>query len=169
MSKRDQDREVSRRALIKWSLAAGAALGVARSTCSSILERTAGKRVAEAAARDAEQALGPHSRRQRRARVVPADVAAQRCRRRAQHDVRVAVPRRGQTTMIAGTDEAADDRSADRVRARTPRAKQITALMAGTNEQHTDNPNSIARSVSSRLAVRDRLGAAGRYRRAWFR
>jgi hypothetical protein len=52
-SKRDQEREITRRALIKWSVAAGAALGVSRSKVFEILERTAGKDVAFAAAENA--------------------------------------------------------------------------------------------------------------------
>lgn len=49
-NKRDEEREVSRRALIKWSLAAGAALGVGRGTIIEILEKTGGKHLAQAAA-----------------------------------------------------------------------------------------------------------------------
>lgn len=49
-TKRDEQRDVSRRALIKWTVAAGAALGVSRSKIFDILERTAGKGVAFAAA-----------------------------------------------------------------------------------------------------------------------
>lgn len=48
-SKRDEKHELTRRALIKWSVAAGAALGVSRSKIYEILERTAGKDVAFAA------------------------------------------------------------------------------------------------------------------------
>ena len=36
-NKRDQEREVTRRALIKWSLAAGAALGVSRTRILDVL------------------------------------------------------------------------------------------------------------------------------------
>jgi len=50
ISKRDDQREVSRRALIKWSVAAGAALGVSRTRVFEVLEKTAGRGVAEAAA-----------------------------------------------------------------------------------------------------------------------
>ncbi len=49
LSKRDDDYEVSRRALIKWTLAAGAALGVSRAKIGEILEKTAGKETARAA------------------------------------------------------------------------------------------------------------------------
>src|SRR5580698_4862209 len=49
LSKRDEEYEVSRRALIKWTLAAGAALGVSRAKIGEILERTAGKETARAA------------------------------------------------------------------------------------------------------------------------
>jgi hypothetical protein len=49
ISKRDEPHEVTRRALIKWSVAAGAALGVSRAKIFEILEKTAGKGVAFAA------------------------------------------------------------------------------------------------------------------------
>jgi hypothetical protein len=49
ITKRDEEYEVSRRALIKWTLAAGAALGVSRAKIGEILEKTAGKETARAA------------------------------------------------------------------------------------------------------------------------
>jgi hypothetical protein len=49
INKREDERQVTRRALIKWSLAAGAALGVSRSRIAEVLEKTAGKDVAFAA------------------------------------------------------------------------------------------------------------------------
>src|SRR3954466_7992518 len=49
-AKRDEERDVTRRALIKWTVAAGAALGVSRSKIIEILENTAGKETAFAAA-----------------------------------------------------------------------------------------------------------------------
>jgi len=52
-SQRDEKHELTRRALIKWSVAAGAALGVSRSKIYEILEGTAGKGVAYAAAEQA--------------------------------------------------------------------------------------------------------------------
>jgi hypothetical protein len=48
-SKRDEQHELTRRALIKWTVAAGAALGVSRSKIFDILEKTGGKGLAEAA------------------------------------------------------------------------------------------------------------------------
>lgn len=53
ISKRDEHHEVTRRALIKWSVAAGAALGVSRSKIFEILEKTAGKGTAFAASESA--------------------------------------------------------------------------------------------------------------------
>jgi hypothetical protein len=52
-AKRDEERDVTRRALIKWTVAAGAALGVSRSKIIEILEKTAGKETAFAAAENA--------------------------------------------------------------------------------------------------------------------
>ncbi|HET7505570.1 MAG TPA: hypothetical protein VFK02_31335 [Kofleriaceae bacterium] len=49
-SGRDERHQLSRRALLRWSVAAGAALGVSRSKICDILERTCGKGVAFAAA-----------------------------------------------------------------------------------------------------------------------
>ncbi|MEZ4359496.1 MAG: hypothetical protein R3B48_04895 [Kofleriaceae bacterium] len=48
-TRRDEQRELSRRALIKWTLACGAGLGVSRSKVHEILEKHAGKGVAAAA------------------------------------------------------------------------------------------------------------------------
>jgi hypothetical protein len=50
LSKREEKRELTRRALIKWSVAAGAALGVSRSKVFDILEKSGGRDVAYAAA-----------------------------------------------------------------------------------------------------------------------
>jgi hypothetical protein len=49
-TKRDEKRELSRRALIKWTVSAGAALGVARSKIFDIIEGSADKELAYAAA-----------------------------------------------------------------------------------------------------------------------
>ena len=52
---RDQERELTRRALIQWSLAAGAALGVSQSRVLDILERTAGHAHRRSRDRDARR------------------------------------------------------------------------------------------------------------------
>jgi hypothetical protein len=48
-TRRDEQRELTRRALIKWTLACGVGLGVSRSKVHEILEKHAGKGVAQAA------------------------------------------------------------------------------------------------------------------------
>lgn len=48
-TRRDEQYELSRRALIKWTIAAGAGLGVARSSVHELLEKYAGKGIAQAA------------------------------------------------------------------------------------------------------------------------
>jgi hypothetical protein len=48
-TKRDEERELTRRALIKWTLACGVGLGVSRSKVHEILEKHAGKGIAAAA------------------------------------------------------------------------------------------------------------------------
>src|SRR4051812_31676322 len=53
LSQRDEQRDLSRRALIKWSVAAGAALGVSRSKIFDILDKTGGRDLAYAAAESA--------------------------------------------------------------------------------------------------------------------
>jgi hypothetical protein len=52
-TRRDEERELTRRSLIKWSIAAGVGLGVSRSKVHEILEKHAGKDVAFAASTSA--------------------------------------------------------------------------------------------------------------------
>ena len=104
LHKRDEQRELTRRALIKWSVAAGAALGVSRAKVFDILERTGGKDIAFAAAENADDALGPHRRRQRRPRVVHAALAARR-HRDGGATPSFAWHQAGQATLVQGTDK----------------------------------------------------------------
>jgi hypothetical protein len=144
-TKIDQAHELSRRALIKWSLAAGAALGVSRSRIFEVLEGAAGRGVAEAAAANPTrrsvhiragtgglawfQLLWPHN-----------DVAAGRGPQSAWH-----LP--GQEQLVAGTDRPLT------IGPHTPfanlaPARQISAFVAGRAECHTNNPETIARALS---------------------
>jgi hypothetical protein len=145
---KDNDRDITRRALIQWSLAAGAALGVSGSRIGEVLERAAGSRIAQAATatptkrsvhfRAGEGALAwftllwPHN-----------DIAAG-----AGNNPQTTWPYTpAQTRAITGTGGALT------LGPNTPFAnaapdKQMTVLMAGRNETHTANANSIVRSVS---------------------
>ena len=139
-SKRDEQREITRRALIKWSVAAGAALGVSRSKIFEILEKTAGRDVAHAAAANATtrsvsliagnggaawfQLLWPHN-----------DVAAAANPNFAWH-------RPGESMLVPGTDKPLT------VGPDTPfrdldASKQMTVFQCGNNETHTAAPQSV--------------------------
>jgi len=139
-SKRDEQREITRRALIKWSVAAGAALGVSRSKIFDILEKTAGRDVALAAAANATarsvhiiagnggaawfQLLWPHN-----------DIAAANNATFSWH-------RPGESMLVSGTDKPLT------VGPDTPfrdlaATKQMTVFQAGNNETHTSAPTSV--------------------------
>ena len=152
MAKSDHAHELSRRALIKWSLAAGAALGVARSRILDVLDSTAGRGVAEAATANPTrrsvhiragngglawfQLLWPHN-----------DVAAASRPESAWH-----LP--GQQQLVAGTDRPLTI-GPHTPFASLPAKRQMTALVAGRTECHTNNPESIARALagSSMFAI----------------
>ena len=147
MSKRDQDREITRRALIRWSLAAGAALGLTRAGVLDVLEGAAGRGVAEAAGetpmkrsvhiRGVEgglawfQLLWPHN-----------DIAAA-----AATNARFPYHLPGQHQVVAGTDRPLTI-GPDSPFANLGPQRQITAFMAGSNEAHTTQPASISRALN---------------------
>jgi len=138
-TEREEKRRVGRRALVKWSLAVGAALGVPRSQVFEVLELSGGRALAEDAscaptnrsvhivAGDGGfawfQLLWPHN-----------DVAAARNDAFAWHAI-------GEETMAEGTHRPltlgpeAPWRSFGG-------ARQVTCLMAGVNETHTRTPSS---------------------------
>lgn len=138
-SKRDQERQITRRALIQWSVAAGAALGVSRAKVFEILERTGGKDLAFAAAENPTtrsvhliagnggnawfQLLWPHN-----------DVAAANNTTFAWH-------RPGESHLIPGTDKPLTV-GPDTPWADMPAARQVTAFQMGNNETHTNAPTS---------------------------
>jgi hypothetical protein len=139
-SKRDEQRDITRRALMKWSVAAGAALGVSRTKVFEILEKTAGRDLAYAAAENATtrsvhlvagnggaawfQLLWPHN-----------DVAAANSTTFAWH-------RPGESRLVPGTDKPLTV-GPDTPFADLPAAKQMTVFQCGANETHTANPASV--------------------------
>ncbi len=139
-SKRDEEREITRRALIKWSVAAGAALGVSRGTIFEILEKTAGKDVAFAASENPTtrsvhiiagnggaawfQLLWPHN-----------DIAAANNTQFAWH-------RPGESMLVPGTDNPLTV-GPDTPFRDLPAARQMTCFQAGNNETHTATPTSV--------------------------
>lgn len=138
-TKRDEEHELTRRALMKWSLAAGAALGVSRGKVIEILEKTAGKGLAVAAAELPTcrsfhlfagngglawfQTLWPHN-----------DIAAANNPAFAYH-------KPGQTRLLAGTKKPLTV-GPDTPFVNLAPQKQMTIFMNGNNETHTNNPTS---------------------------
>jgi hypothetical protein len=136
-SQRDEKHELTRRALIKWSVAAGAALGVSRSKIYEILEKTAGKGVAYAASESLTtrsihliagngglahfMLLWPHY-----------DVA------RA-NNPNFAWQHPGASIEVAGTDRPLVI-GADTPGASLAPQRQMTAFVCGNDETHTNTP-----------------------------
>jgi hypothetical protein len=140
-AKRDEQYELSRRALIKWTVAAGAALGVSRSEIFNILEGSAGKGVAFAASENATmrsihivagngglawfQLLWPQ-----------VDVAMANNPNFSWH-------KPGMATLVAGTNKPLAI-GPDTPFASLPAGRQMTCFTCGSNETHTDNPLSTS-------------------------
>lgn len=157
-TKRDEQHEVSRRALIKWSVAAGAALGVSRAKVFDILERTAGKGVASAAAENLTarsvhiignngghawfQLFWPH-----------VDIAEARNATFAWHKI-------GMETRVAGTFKPLVI-GPDTPWANLPAQRQVTIFQCGQNETHTNTPVSTTTlSGSGIMAIASALQAS---------
>ncbi len=136
-SEKDERRELGRRDIIKWSLYAGAALGIARWKVYEALEGAVGKAIAADASCQPTnrsvhliagtggfawfQLLWPH-----------VDIAAAA-------DPSFAFHAPGQHTMAAGTDRPLALGPEAPFRTATG-GRQITAFMAGVNETHRNNP-----------------------------
>lgn len=134
---RDEQHQLSRRALIKWTVAAGAALGVSRSKVFEILEGTAGKGLAYAAADNPTtrsvhivagngglawfQLFWPY----------PAIAKA--------NNNQFAWHKPGQAMDVAGTDKPFVI-GPDTPFAALPAQKQMTCFTCGANETHTNAP-----------------------------
>ena len=140
-SERDDKRALSRRSLIKWSLATGAVLGLPRWKVFEVLERSAGK----AAAADAAchptmrsvhlvagtggfawfQLLWPHN-----------EIAAA-------GNANFAFHAPGQQTMAAGTDKPLT-LGPQAPWKDLPGRRQVSAFMAGQNETHSRGPSTAS-------------------------
>lgn len=139
-SKRDEKHELTRRALIKWSVATGAALGVSRSKIFEILERTAGKGVAFAAAaqpinRTVNVACGNGSHAWNTLFWPLPDIAAAATPNNA-----FSWHKPGQQTVVQGTDRPLTI-GPDTPFAKLPANKQMTAFLAGGNDTHASQAN----------------------------
>jgi hypothetical protein len=140
-SRRDERHAMSRRTLIRWSIAASVALGVSRSRLLEILERTSGKGVAFAAAESSATRLvvlacGNGGLSHFQLFWPQIDVA------RA-HDPRFAWHRIGDERMVEGTDLPLA------VGPDTPWAslsgdRQITGFVCGATETHVRNVQSTS-------------------------
>jgi len=140
LSKREEKRELNRRALIKWSVAAGAALGVSRAKIFDILEKSGGRDLAFAASANPTTRsvhvvagngglawftqLWPHN-----------DIAAA-------NSSTLAWNFPGQSTVVTGTDKKLTI-GPQTPFAMLPAQNQVTAFLCGANETHTRQPTSV--------------------------
>jgi hypothetical protein len=157
-TKRDEQHELSRRALIKWTVAAGAALGVSRSKVFEILAGTGGSGMAHALTTNAThrsihivagnggfawfQLLWPHP-----------EIAGAANPQFAYHTT-------GQGSLLAGTDKPLWVGPDTPFQNLAP-TRQMTAFVAGQNETHTNQPNTAGTlNGASIFAIATALQAA---------
>ncbi len=137
---RDEKHELTRRALIKWSVAAGAALGVSRSKVFDILEGTAGKGLAFAAAenpttRSVHLVAGNGGLAWFQLFWPQVDVAKANNANFAWH-------KPGQAMDVPGTAKPLVI-GPDTPWASLAAKRQVTCFTCGANETHTNNPQSV--------------------------
>jgi len=140
-SSSDEQHAMTRRALIKWSVAAAAALGVSRTRLFEILERVAGKGVAYAAAESSATRLvalscGNGGLSHFQLFWPQVDVARAR-------DPRFAWHRIGEERMVDGTDLPLAI-GPDTPWAGLPPERQITGFVCGVTETHVRNVQSTS-------------------------
>jgi hypothetical protein len=140
-SRRDEQHAVTRRALLKWSLAAGAALGVSRSRICEILERTAGKGLAFAAGerrtnRLVALACGNGGLSHFQLFWPQVDVALA-------HDPRFAWHRVGDEQLVEGTDRPLAIGPDTPWTSLLPE-RQVTCFVCGVTETHVRNVQSTS-------------------------
>lgn len=138
-SQREEQRQLTRRALIKWSVATGAALGVSRSTVFDILEGTAGRDLAYAAAdsvatRAIHLVAGNGGLAWFQLLWPQVEIAMAGSDTFAWH-------KPGQATLVQGTPRPLAI-GPDTPWANLPASRQVTGFVCGQNETHTANPTS---------------------------
>lgn len=137
MAKREEEREVTRRALIKWTVAAGAALGVSRGKIVEILEKTAGKETA---------LLAASNKVNRSVHIVPGNGGlAWITQLFPQVDIiqannpLLSYQHPGQFTKVAGTDRPYFVGPDSPWQNNSP-TKQFTGFVCGQTQAHTNDP-----------------------------
>src|SRR5262249_30253859 len=145
-SKRDEEHQVSRRALIQWSVAAGAALGVSRAKIIEILEKTGGKDLAFAAAENAATrslhiVAGNGGRAWFTLLWPQTDVADA-------NDPNLSYHKPGMTMNVAGTDRPLRI-GPDTPWATLPPARQITGFVCGQSNAHTNDPQTTLTNLNN--------------------
>lgn len=139
-TQRDEQRDLTRRALIKWSVAAGAALGVSRSNVFEILGKTADKNLAFAAAdnpvtRSVHVIAGNGGLAWFQLLWPQVEVAMAGSNTFAWH-------KPGQASLVAGTTRPLAV-GPDTPWMNLPASKQMTGFVCGANETHTRSPTSV--------------------------
>ncbi len=140
LSKREDERQLTRRALIKWSVAAGAALGVSRSKIFEILEGSGDKELAHAAAanpvtRSIHVVAGNGGLAWFGLLWPQPEVALANNANFAWH-------KPGMATTMAGTDKTFVIGPDTPFATLTP-DRQMTVFTCGSNETHTNQPGSV--------------------------
>jgi len=138
-AKREESYELSRRALIKWTVAAGAALGVSRSKIFDILEGTAGRGTAFAAAanpttRSFHIVAGNGGLAWFQLLWPQVDIAMANNPTFAWH-------RPGMASLVPGTFKPLAT-GPDTPWATVPAQRQLTGFVCGNNETHTGQSTS---------------------------
>lgn len=142
-------RDITRRALIQWSIAASAALGVSKSRLAEIFERAGGQELAYAA-------TALPTKRSVHIRAGNGGLAWFTLMW-PHNDIAAAAPNNPSTTtwpfQATQTRTLTGTGGMLTLGPNTPFANleagaQVTAFMAGSNEAHVPNPNSIARSLN---------------------
>ena len=139
-TKREEHRELTRRALIKWSVAAGAALGVSRAKVFDILEKTAGKDTAFAAAANpttrSVHVVAGNGGLAWFTQLFPFPGIA------SANNANLAYNFPGQAALVAGTDKPYYSGPVTPF-ATNPASSQMTCFKCGNNETHTRQPQSV--------------------------